>query len=681
MNSIKVKLQNVSPSFAQKSWVSMGIPKKLSTELDGFNAVCKLADGRAFESAIRGQELFVHADLGANETIVVECFPLEKGDKDFTFSPWITDELIRMVPQFVLKTASGAGMLSQPLVFWDGKGPAPSAYYRLEQDLDIRKRFFFHTLIPEAPMVIEGWYDYYSGQEMVPLTIRATYGNVSSEAVLSKAFGALSMFIGEKPVIDFSKNKGAHPVIWRTDSSLWEAELVSPRAWWKARVVESFGAILAMPPYGRIGSEMNTDPNFLSKVISLKAREEAPICAIADVWENEWLAFGAVPKVSRDSQAEIARSYANLLRRLNTPGDEYNQRDYAQPANSGQTGEQPDFGASKCELAVTLKQPWALFDYRYSCQAWMLRPYAHKEADWSPIKAANHPNAKLYNMVVDTRFSADDMLGLPNPMPYNEFWTGSDVQHRSDNLLLGMYALTRDPSLRATILDLIECQKMEIRPWRLFPPNGSIESPRGWGRPLMAMAHLISLGFDEVREYLGDMVNTMVNNAAMNNLPKDDLHSVRTLSRHGFKYGWLDPSGNQIEAWVTWEESIAAMGLWAAYKATGDVRAKNLCLDIAKTITKHAFFKAVDNKWYACYTVKFNTADYGIPLLAGEYTLDPNSQSVFVYGMQRWLLPSLKLLAANSPVFDEATVRAKEIINFFGTQPANITDSGWWAVV
>jgi hypothetical protein len=681
MNGFKVTLQNISPSYPQKSWVSMGLPKNLATTLDFYNGLAKLPDGREFPASIRGQELFIEANLKAGEKVTVDCIPTDDTmDRSFEFSPWVTDEINKIIPQFVLKSATGETHLSLPITLWDGQGDKPQSYIYLEECNDIRYRFFFHTLIEAAPMVVEGWIDVFSNQDIVPITIRASYGNVTSEALLNKSFGSLSMFTGEKPVIDFCKTKGCKPPIFRTQDSLWESEIASPRVWWKARTIEAFGALLATTPYNKF-SIPSDNSNFYERLTYLKAREEAPIMGIADVWQGNWLSFGKVPEVPKNAVSEISRLYSNLMRRINTYGDEYYPRDFAQPPNSGQTGEQPDFGASKCELAVSLKQPWALWDYRFSVQAWMLRPYSHKDKHGEQILASDHPDAKLYNLAVDSRFSDKDMLGFPNPIPYNEFWTGSDSQHRSDNLLLGLYALTRDPSIKATILGLIECQKMEVRPWRMFPPQGSIESPRGWGRPLIAMAHLVSLGFDEVGEYMMDMVETMYKNAALRGLPNDKLHTVRTLSRWGQKYGWTDGSGKPITAWVCWEEAIAVMGLWAAYKVSGSAHARELALDIARTIAKHGFFKASDSNWYSCYCVKFNEADYGIPLPDSSYNLDPNSKEVVVYGMHRWMLPALRLLVANITTSDPDFNRATNIINFFGSQPADFADSGWWAVI
>ena len=210
---------------------------------------------------------------------------------------------------------------------------------------------------------------------------------------------------------------------------------------------------------------------------------------------------------------------------------------------------------------------------------------------------------------------------------------------------------------------------------------GSIEGPRGWGRPLISMAHMVSLGFDEVRENLIEMVEVMYENAAMRSITQDEKHTVRTLSNNGGKYGWRNTDGSPIRAWVCWEESIAVMGLWAAWKVTGNEHARELALDVARTITKHAFFNE-NGRWYSCYAVRWDTLEPGRPLPESSYTLKNNpedNKDIFVYGMQQWMLPSLRILANELPDDPDAE-RAVEIINYFGVKPSDFNDSAWWAV-
>jgi hypothetical protein len=682
MLTTKVTLQNISVSNGQKSWISMGLPLNVASEIDGHTGYAKTEDGRIFRTCVRGQELFVQANLRANEKIDVLCFHESKAPVNFQFSEWVIDQPERLLPNFVLKTTDGRSLGHAPMVFWTGFGPKPQSYFTLEQDLDVRKRFFFHTQIAEAPLTLEGWIDVFSDQDVVPVIIRATYGTVASERLLNKAFGSLVMFTGEKPVIDFRKAKGLHETVFRSDLNQWETELATPRVWWKARVIELFGAFLALPPYDQLSS-WSTVPGFVDRFNTLKAREEAPCAGVAHVWEGNWLAFQKVPEAPINEANIISGAYAALVRRINNYGDEYARRDYAQPPNSGQTGAQPDFGASRGEFVVTSKQPWALWDYRFSCQAWMLRPYAHKEADGSPVKAENHTGTKLYNLSIDTRFGTD-LLGFPNPIPYNEFWTGSDNQHRTDNLLYAMYALTRDPSLKATIEDLIECSLMELRLWIHYNPSNwtSVESPRGWGRPLLSLAHAYSLGFESVKSLLLETVDIMHQYASMNFLPNSPDRTVKTLSNNGQKYGWTTATGGVIRAWVCWEETIGAIGLYAAYRVTGSLKAKELALAIAETTARHAFFKATDNRWYACYCVRWDTENPGKPLPDSAYRLtatEAENKDVVVYGMQQWMLPALRILLREEPS-NPVAARAKEIVNFFGQKPYDFNDAAWWAV-
>jgi hypothetical protein len=686
---MQIKLTNISRELPQKSWVSMGLPKSEAAKHDGMTGMAKTEDGRVFRACVRGQELFVEADLRAGEYVDAELELNQSNQIPFRFSDWVIDQPEKLLPRFTLATADGSNILQHPpMVFWTKQGEKPISYFTLDEENDVRKRFFFHTVIGtntmgNGPVIVEGWIDVFTDQDIVPIIVRATWGTVASSKTLNERFGRFTMITGEKPVIDFRKAKGLQEPVFRADVQQWETELSIPRVWWKSRVIECFGALLCLPPYEKIAS-MATEPDFINRFNSLKSREQAPIAGMADVWENNWLSFLKVPEAPLNLGAAVNTAFTRLVNRYNTFSDEYAMRDYAQPPSSGQTGSQPDFGASRGELVVTAKQPWALWDYRFSVQAWMLRPYAHKEADGTPLKAKNHPNTKLYNLSIDSRFGTDH-LGWPTPVPYNEFWTGSDGQHRTDNLLYAMWLLTRDPSIKMTLDDLVQCSLMELKLWKTYDPTNwtSIETPRGWGRPLLSLSHLVSLGYGEMVAEVNEMVDVMYKYASLRKLPKDGIHTVRTLSNNGFKYGWVDSSGKMIRAWVCWEETIAAIGLYAAYRVTGNLKALELALEIAETVTRHGFFKATDNRWYSCYCVRWDTNDPGKPLPDSAYRLsakESDNLDLVVYGMHQWMLPALRILlreAPNNPV----AARAREIVNFFGVKPANFDDACWWAVV
>ena len=209
------------------------------------------------------------------------------------------------------------------------------------------------------------------------------------------------------------------------------------------------------------------------------------------------------------------------------------------------------------------------------------------------------------------------MLGWPNPVPYFENYGTSDDEHRSDNLLLGVYALTQSPSLKETILAMIENEKMNIQ---LRKGDAPIGAPRGWGRPLLSLSHMLALGFNDVRPMINFYVDYLYRNASMFKIPQTPQHSVRTIASNGGKYGWKELSGNDIRAWVPWEESILVIGLYAIYNTTGNTKALQLALEISKTISKHAFFKSGQN-WFACYAVRWDASNPGIPLPDSSYVL------------------------------------------------------------
>jgi hypothetical protein len=192
---------------------------------------------------------------------------------------------------------------------------------------------------------------------------------------------------------------------------------------------------------------------------------------------------------------------------------------------------------------------------------------------------------------------------------------------------------------------------------------------------------MLSLGFRDVEPLIRFYVEYLRTNASMYTTPQSPERTVRTLSRNGAKYGWKNIDGTNVyPCWIPWEESIAAMSLWAIYKELGIIAARDMALEIAKTVCNHAFFKQ-NNQWFACYAVRWDTANPGKPLPDTAYTFTnpPElNKDVFVYGMQTWMIPSLMMLDSTTP----EGIRAKEIIDLFapGGTPRNLTESGWWAV-
>ena len=666
---MKVKLHNLSVNYPQTSWVSMGVPDSVADDYHNQQGyVTILDDGadppRKFPAIFKDKELFVKASLTPFEKVVGHFHQEQLGDEynQFLWSNWVLDAPEKAIPYFTM-----GNYTSEPMIFYHS-GPKPEFYFQLVDSNAVRNRFYFITRIINFNVTIEGWVDFFNNQDVASFSVRAVHGKVDDPGHRFLDIApSLQMILGEHFMVDQQKRKGLRGPTWIPSEKVWVQELVTPMTWERARVYENFGAI----GFGPEGELQMTELE-LKKFANLIARREAPIVGmVTECWDGNYLSFGKVPEKHATAQNDLNRAFGDFNAQLNRTGDEMDPRPYAQPPNSGQTGEQPDFGASRCDLVVTMEEPWALWQYRFCVQAWMLRPYANKEPDGSPMKADMH-NTTLYQLRPDERFSRNDMLGWPVPVGWVGGYTTSDDQHRSDNMLLGMYALTRDPSIKRTIEDLIELQKLEMA-WTI----GYMPTPRGVGRVLQSLAHMYTLGFDDVLPIINRYVNAVWDNASFNNLPSGSNRTVRVLRDTGGKYGWLDSNGNAIRAWVCWEEAIASMGLWAVWQATGNARARDISLILAETVAKHAFFKTNEGQWRACYAVRWDPNNPGIPFPENSY-LTATNDDVYVYSMQRWMLPSLRILSRWTE--DEALKsRCDEVITYFGP-PQNVNDAAWWAV-
>lgn len=658
-------------STTYKAWVSCGLPESVIQAKHLFAR----ADSKLFKAYAIGKELFVQATVPPRTKLrcVIEDNPNTVNER-FELAEWVSDEIHKLIPIFKIRE-NGVTYESNPIVPKVSNVPIPD-FIELYESNYARLTYKFRTRIAHANITIDGFFYVYWGQEVIEWKINATYGTVEPNQPRDRVFGSFSMVIGELPVIDFRIPKGLHEPIWFTDpvdqysGILWEAELATPRQWNRAKTIENMGALLCLPPANRFAQVAN-DP----RVKNMIARLQFPLTSIFEGWSGNYGVFGKIPTTFPGAVGELNSRYNRYLDLLVTPGDEDDSRRYGQPSNSGQTGEQADFGVARAEHAMMMLEPWAIHDLRYHVQAWKLRPYANKEVDGSPVRAINHPNTKTYNLRPDERFSSRDMLGWPNPVGWISGWLTSDSQHRSDNLLFDLYSLTRCHSLEMTIRDIIELERMAYDPGE---PNLGVGlgAPRGWGRVLFSWCKGYKVGFAEFEPMIRKMVSNAYRAASFRKLSTNA--KVRVLSDGEEKYGWFkEGTTTPIRCWLPWQESIAVIGFYAAWKVLGIPEAKELVLAAAKTITSYGFYKE-GNEWLTAYGVRWREDALGEPLPATSYTSRNPNYDVYTYGMHRWTLPAVKILLDLEPNCPEAA-RATEINNFFGV-PKGFDDVCWWAI-
>jgi hypothetical protein len=347
----------------------------------------------------------------------------------------------------------------------------------------------------------------------------------------------------------------------------------------------------------------------------------------------------------------------------------------ANDKEAGTTGEQPDFGCSTRDgdLAVLL-QPAALFDDQWQVQAWGLRPTSNREPNGAPVRPEDHPRTTTYNQRPFAVRSLD-LMGWPSDIPYS--WGGSgygnqDDQHRSDNLLLAMFQLRRDPAVGSVIADQLAMDQLRIWP----PANAPIASPRDWGRTLLAWGGYSACGFEGARELQLQSLGLLDQNASFRRIAQDGAHTVRVLADNEAKYGYNDSSNQPVRCWLPWQEGIAVAGLWACWRQTGDQRAHDLAVTVSETIVRHGFSN-MSGQWRCAYACRWRTDDPGAPLPDEVYPLDGPTPDHYGYPIQRWCLGAVRIAQANSA--DEG-VRVRAAAELAAFPVIDWADAAWRAV-
>lgn len=652
--SIDIILENVS-TMPQAGWTTIGLPEPLPDS-------CRYLVASGTMALADGQDLIVYADeMDPGERRVVTLKAVPDPMPPFQFHPHALDKPQDLNIAFEVED-DGVFLMSEHMPF--KTAPVGESFLCIDSQNEARLRLHFRTRVEGANLNIEGWVTFYSGQAWAEYEIRTSYGTTAPGEPREVVLGSLRMLTGEPMHVDWGVRKGLRPCFWNKEANLYETEIATEGQWFRCRTVEVFGAML-LERDGADWQDFFTMPPH--------ARTHGPIVGMVEQkhWHGHWSPTEAIPGTSlgyRYTDTEQRRRYSSMRARLRTPSNEYEQRPYAQPPNSGQTGEQPDFGCSRGEAVIAMEEPWAIYDLRYSVQAWLLRPYANREPNGAPVQAKDHPEAALYNLRPDERFGSD-MLGWPKPVGWISGYTTSDSQHRSDNLLWAMWRLTRSPSLERTIRDIIELEKMALK--QPSPPRGSgVGAPRGWGRPLLSWAHGLQCGFEEFEPLIVSMVSRMAWAADYTARPYPTAQQVLS-SREG-KYGWNNADGTPIRGVTWWQEAIAVIGLYAAWRVTGMPSAREMALVVAKSICRHAFFEREPGTFDHCYVTRWLD---GAALTREQY-LDPLF-AVREGAASYWTAAALRVLLALEPECADAP-RARAILA--GYVPNN-WDKACWAAI
>jgi hypothetical protein len=434
---------------------------------------------------------------------------------------------------------------------------------------------------------------------------------------------------------------------------------------------------------------------------------------------------------------------------------------------AGSSGDVTDFGASKNHGLMVFKKPWMIWDYRFQSQLWKMRKLSHFESNGSIASYVNHPNACFVDLgpyykagvyggpagntrILDSMgwyvgesypneeqapFIIDGSYIKDNSEIQYVQWTYEDDEHRSDNLLFGTLLVTKDPSVKNCVDHFFNDQMMNID----YPARSNNQyygyvlnpdAPRGQGRLLMSMCHMISLGYTQLIPRVERLVKFIYDRSSYR-LPSSDYNgvesdaTVKVISYNGYKKGWFygdNPSNAEdnsicapcyeqptgwptcpncvnvnnvpgvsgvIPGWVTWEHSIAVMGLWAAWltpelssvydgKRIRDM-AKEVALVVSRTLVREGFYTILPGLTISIYAQRRNLIRKGISWkdvqnipggnpferygpLRNESTLK-NKYIEYDGSYTYLLMPAIRLFLLNTDLGDPDYAKALEIAN------------------
>lgn len=513
----------------------------------------------------------VNVSMPGNRRKKLEMVEGERTVEPFAWSPFISDNLNRVVPQFLL--GNEVGVMEGPIYV---------------ECSDAHSVWKFIVRWPDRLVNLVMWATVTSGSPDIEFTVQAVYGSTANNSQpQTSIMPELTMRSAFRPVSDFAIRNGQSQASWDVEVKSWVLTLVpNGRVWHRASRFETRGAIMCSPDTTRA--------------------EGLPMCGIYAGWDGKWMALGKVPQCTPDLQHVRAAQKKDYL---NPAWGGYTQRrPRTQPHESGTTGEQPDFGCAS-DLGVTTLDAWEIHDALWQCQSYVQRPTGNREPDGRPLNSTLHPYAETMNQRPDLSLGMNDRLGWPPanqiqwmPSPSTVAWTTSDDQHRADNFLHATYALTRDPALKELIEDHIELDGTDI-----YIKNSMSASPRSVGRLALTRANQVWLGFDSAKNNLSVGILSAVAHSPLLTLASDK--TVRTLGGHEqAKYGWVDVDGRPIVGWQGWQEAIAAIGILAAGRVLKNDSFIDMAAAIAKSVTKNSWLLR-DDRYVHAYATRWNNGD------------------------------------------------------------------------
>lgn len=642
-------------SAPQSQWTYCAMPVEDLPKANGWLKDTETGQRHAFAVAAEGIHIQL-ADVppGLKHKLVFVTDADTEPKFQFSLHPSI--DLLAMQPRWFL-----AGRLSEWPQYWARGEQRPRDSYAtvLEQDA-YHQVWHVHEITVSPPMTHDLWATIYTGQATVEWETQTSYGTVENNGQIPEIELSPLYMIDRTPKWrDFSAHAGLpQPTSVNADGTI--PMLLAPNGTrlHRGRRIQSWGC---------------WHPT--------EERKVAPLCAVYTGWDGHWFWQGATPQIPLEVDAEHKQALSLFLNPPRVdfwgkPMTYWSARPFAQPPKSDTTGNQYGFGSSDLGPIVSAMQAWRIHYWKWSIDAYALRPTAFRERNGDPMRAVDHPTAATYDGGYDGRFG-DDRLGYPAPgtpvtvtTMTDADYGKSDAQHRISRSLHGLARLTGSRALRAIVRDQLEIAKLDQR-----LKLGWDDAARAIGRVLCEEAGALWLGFDDALPLIQRRMEIAAGSIAQRQGAEVFLLGPIDLAKYGWNYlGTNTP----IMGYQYWQQTIAGVqGMDQVWLSTHDQRAHEWAMQAARQVVRYGFHDA--GRWLHVYAVNWNngkqlTDAQWINALWGN----PNDYAVVDGACDVWDLASCELIAHDEPD-TELGRRATSILAQFG-QPRSWMDSNWRAV-
>jgi hypothetical protein len=374
--------------------------------------------------------------------------------------------------------------------------------------------------------------------------------------------------------------------------------------------------------------------------------------------------FGAVPELppwlqGNALRAHLAQRHRAFVDAERKAGDPFAVFWHGQTKNAGQTGDQVDFGTVKASIVAASGLPSFLFELEPSVLQEACRPVHYYEANGEPVDPADHPEWVVWSGRTHWHAGVSkDRLGKPVPEPQFDChgWTGKDRQHWSNNylgafaLLTGAHWARRELENEVTLY--LAGQTVDPK----FSTSGA-DAPRGGGRTELAASWMwLATGDERLLARMNERFDRVYfPQWAGGKYPPEYVRPMAVCR----------PDARMLEGscnyWNPWQDSIAAVGFGAAFRISGNQRARELAEALAMNVVRHGWL-LTDKECQIATAMRWQD---GTPFTAEQIAASDPKVILWAYntGFAEWSVGALEIarVAAKAHGYDAVAERAAAI--------------------